>query len=54
VSEDLAPALRAALDDPAPGYDARAAKLVAPFAPDVVVQTLTRHVLPRLLPGWGA
>jgi hypothetical protein len=54
VSEDLAPALRAALDDPAPGYDARAAELVAPFAPDVVAQTLRRHVLPRLLTGWGA
>jgi hypothetical protein len=54
VSEDLAPALRAALDDPAPGYDARAAELVAPFARDVVAQTLRRHVLPRLLPGWGA
>jgi hypothetical protein len=54
VSEDLAPALRAALDDPAPGYDARAAELVAPFAHEVVTETLRRHVLPRLLPGWGA
>ena len=54
VSEDLAPALRAALDDPAPGYGARAAELVAPFAREVVAQTLSQHVLPRLLAGWGA
>jgi glycosyltransferase involved in cell wall biosynthesis len=54
VSEDLVPALRAALDDPAPGYSARAAELVAPYARDGVVQTLTQHVLPRLLAGWGA
>jgi hypothetical protein len=54
VSEDLAPALRAALDDPVPGYGARAAELVAPFARDVVAHTLSQHVLPRLLPGWGA
>ena len=51
VSEDLAPALRAALDDPAPGYGARAAELVAPFARDVVAHTLSQHVLPRLLAG---
>ncbi|MFL5861023.1 MAG: glycosyltransferase [Solirubrobacteraceae bacterium] len=54
VSEDLAAALRAALDDPAPGYAARAAQLVAPFSRDAVATTLTRDVLPRLLPGWGA
>jgi glycosyltransferase involved in cell wall biosynthesis len=50
----LATALRAALDDPAPGYGARAAELVAPFARDVVARTLSQHVLPRLLAGWGA
>ena len=54
VSEDLAPALRVALDDPAPGYAARAAELVAPFARDAVASTLSQHVLPRLLAGWGA
>ena len=54
VAEDLAPALRAALDDPAPGYAARAAELVAPFSRDAVTATLSQHVLPRLLPGWGA
>jgi glycosyltransferase involved in cell wall biosynthesis len=54
VTEDLATALRAALDDPAPGYAARAAELVAPFSREAVATTLTQHVLPRLLPGWGA
>jgi glycosyltransferase involved in cell wall biosynthesis len=54
VSEDLAPALRAALDEPEPGYAARAAELVAPFSRASVTATLTQHVLPRLLPGWGA
>jgi hypothetical protein len=53
VAEDLAPALRAALDDPAPGYAARAAELVAPFSRDAVSATLSQHVLPRLLPGLG-
>ena len=53
VAEDLAPALRAALDDPAPGYADRAAELVAPFSREAVSTTLTQHVLPRLLPGWG-
>jgi glycosyltransferase involved in cell wall biosynthesis len=54
VAEDLAPALRAALDDPAPGYAARAAELVAPFSREAVTTTLSQHVLPRLLAGWGA
>ncbi len=53
VAEDLAPALRAALDDPAPGYADRAAELVTPFSREAVSTTLTQHVLPRLLPGWG-
>lgn len=51
VSEDLGPALRAALDDPAPGYAARAAQLIAPFSREAVTTTLSQHVLPRLLPG---
>lgn len=51
VSEDLAPALRAALDDPAPGYAARAAQLIAPFSRDAVATTVSQHVLPRLLAG---
>jgi glycosyltransferase involved in cell wall biosynthesis len=53
VAEDLAPALRAALDDPAPGYAARAAELVAPFSRGAVTTTLSQRVLPRLLPGFG-
>jgi glycosyltransferase involved in cell wall biosynthesis len=53
VAEDLAPALRAALDDPAPGYATRAAEAIAPFSREAVTTTLTQHVLPRLLPGWG-
>ncbi len=53
VAGDLVPALRAALDDPVPGYGARAAELVAPFSPEAVATTLTEHVLPRLLPGLG-
>ena len=40
-SEDLAPALRAALDDPAPDYAARAAELIAPFSREAVDQTLS-------------
>ncbi|HEX7200726.1 MAG TPA: hypothetical protein VF213_14675, partial [Dongiaceae bacterium] len=54
VSEDLVPALRAALDDPAPGYAERAAELIAPFAREAVATTLSQHVLPRLLAGWSA
>ena len=36
VGDDLAVALRTALDDPAPGYAARAAELLAPFSPEAV------------------
>jgi hypothetical protein len=53
VSEDLAPALRSALDAPVPGYALRAAELVAPFSRDAVTVTVSERVLPRLLPGWG-
>jgi hypothetical protein len=53
VGEDLAPALRSALDDPLPGYAARAAELVAPYSRDAVTHTISERVLPRLLPGWG-
>ena len=45
VAEDLAPALRAALDDPAPGYAARAAELVAPFSREAVTTTLSQRVV---------
>jgi glycosyl transferase family 1 len=54
VSEDLAGALRCALDSPADGYAQRAAGLLEPFGRDVVAATLSERVLPRLLPGWRA
>lgn len=51
VAEDLGPALRAALDDPLPGYAERAATLLEPFGRAAVVRTLADDVLPRLLRG---
>ena len=54
VSEDLAPALRAALDEPLTDYGSRAHALLAPFSRDAVRETLAKRVLPRLMPGWGA
>jgi hypothetical protein len=50
VADDLVPALRAALDDPAPMYAPRAAELVAPFSRQAVDRTLAQDVLPALLP----
>jgi Glycosyl transferases group 1 len=52
VSEDIATALRHALDDPLPEYSERAAELVRPFGIAAVSATLGDRVLPRLLPGW--
>ena len=49
VGDDLATALRLALDDPVPGYAARAAELLAPFAPEAVDATVASALLPRLL-----
>lgn len=49
VAEDLVPALRAALDDPVPMYEQRAAELVAPYSRRAVDRTLAQEVLPRLL-----
>ena len=49
VDEDLGPAIRAALDDPAPGYAERAAELLEPFSPAAVDRTVGDRVLPRLL-----
>ncbi len=54
VAEDLAPALRTALDDPAPDYANRAAELLAPFRRAAVDATIAERVLPRLLPGLTA
>jgi hypothetical protein len=52
TTEDLAAALRAALDSPVPGYRDRAAELLAPFSRDAVDETVVRDVLPALLPGF--
>jgi len=49
VADDLAPALRTALDDPSPGYSERAATALAPFAPEAVDAVVAERVLPALL-----
>jgi hypothetical protein len=53
VGEDLAGALRTALDDPRPGYAEQAAELVCPFSRSAIEATLAERVLPRLLPAWS-
>ncbi len=53
VGDDLAAAIRTALDDPRPGYAEHAAALLTPFRRAAVDRTLAEDVLPRLLPGWG-
>jgi Glycosyl transferases group 1 len=52
VSDDIATALRDALDDALSGYAVRAAELVEPFGLSSVSATLRERVLPQLLPGW--
>jgi glycosyltransferase involved in cell wall biosynthesis len=52
VSDDLAGAVRAALDHPLPGYAGRASELVAPYSREAVALTIRERVLPRLLPGF--
>jgi hypothetical protein len=47
--DDLASAIRVALDDPVPEYAERAAELLAPFSRRAVDQTVRERVLPRLL-----
>jgi len=54
VSDDLAAAVRIALDDPAPGYAQRAVPLLEPFRREVVDQTIAQHVLTRLVPRFRA
>jgi hypothetical protein len=56
VSDDLAGALRVALDDPAPGYAAAAAGALAPYRRAAVDRIVADELLPRLLsarPGAG-
>jgi hypothetical protein len=45
----LAAAIRAALDEPAPGYPARALEAIAPFRRAAVDRTVAEQLLPRLL-----
>jgi len=49
VGDDLAAAIRVALDDPSPGYAERARELIAPFSHDAVDKVVAERVLPRLV-----
>jgi hypothetical protein len=49
VTDDLARALRAALDEPAPDYPARAARVLAPFSRDAIDRIVREQLLARLL-----
>jgi hypothetical protein len=49
VGDDLASALRIALDDPAPDYERRAREAVAPLARDAVDRVVAERLLPTLL-----
>ncbi|HEY2636259.1 MAG TPA: glycosyltransferase, partial [Solirubrobacteraceae bacterium] len=49
VGDDLAGALRTALDDPVPGYAEQAAELLRPFSRAEVDRVVAGEVLPRLL-----
>jgi hypothetical protein len=49
VGNDLAGALRAALDDPAPGYAERAAAGLAPYRRAAVDRIVADELLPRLV-----
>jgi len=50
VSEDLTTALRTALDEPVPGYAARASEALTPFSRAAVDGLVAAELLPRLLP----
>ncbi len=49
VTDDLAPAIRAALDDPAPRYQERALPLLEPLTRAAVDRIVALDLLPRLL-----
>ncbi len=51
VGEDLAGALRCALDSPLEGYAARAAQLLRPYSIEQVDRLVATELLPRLLRG---
>jgi glycosyltransferase involved in cell wall biosynthesis len=52
VDDDLAHAVRLALDDAPQDYSHRAGELLAPFSTSAVDGVVAGEVLPRLLPGW--
>jgi hypothetical protein len=47
VGDDLAAAIRTALDDPAPGYAERAAAALAPWRPEAVDRVVATELMPR-------
>jgi hypothetical protein len=49
VDQDLASALRTALDDPSAGYPARAREALAPFGREVIDRLVAERLLPLLL-----
>jgi glycosyltransferase involved in cell wall biosynthesis len=49
VGDDLAGALRLALDSPVPGYAEAASRAIAPYAPAAVDAVVAGELLPRLL-----
>jgi glycosyltransferase involved in cell wall biosynthesis len=49
VGDDLAGALRVALDDPAPGYAERASAAITPYRRAAVDETVAGRLLPALL-----
>lgn len=49
VTTELVPAIRTALDDPAPGYAERATALLTPFSRAEVDRVVAEELLPRLL-----
>jgi glycosyl transferase family 1 len=54
VTDDLAAALRAALDDPTADYAQRAMRAIAPYRRAAVDATVREELLPRLLAGAGS
>jgi glycosyltransferase involved in cell wall biosynthesis len=49
VGDELARAIRTALDEPAPGYAERALAAIAPYRREAVDATVREHLLPALL-----
>ena len=51
VGEDLAGGLRAALEQPLPGYSERVARALEPFGPAALARVVERELVPRLSNG---